>query len=70
MATQNIETVYVTVTSTEQEIMQGVVGGNSIVPYAKLLERYRNQIELYENLGYTIISKTPDKHSFIAEKKS
>jgi hypothetical protein len=68
MATQTIETVYITVMSTEQEIMQGVLG-NPIVPMLKLLERYQKQIELYESMGYTIVSTNPDKHSFIAEKK-
>jgi hypothetical protein len=68
MATQTTETVYVTVNSTEQEIMEGVLG-NSIVAMAKLIERYQKQIEFYENMEFIIVSKTPEKFSFIAEKK-
>ena len=63
-----IETIDVKVNSTQEEMNQ-VISGNSIIPIAKISERFNNAIKHYQDRGYDVVSDNIDGLTFQVKKE-
>ncbi|MCJ7933331.1 MAG: hypothetical protein MUW56_06750 [Chryseobacterium sp.] len=67
MVRKYTEIITVNVEVTEREKMSVVIQG-SVIAIAQIDKRFYDSIQLYENNGYTIISKNKEKLSFVATR--